>query len=74
MWHNNLLVLYTYAHVNAKTAFAILEGISGWKQVAPTSPDGVSNVLDILAVAQANKRRVNVYIAADDTIQAVYYA
>ncbi len=72
MWHTNLLVLRTYAHVNAKTAFAILEGMSGWIRIAPTSPDGVSNVLDILAVAHANNRRVNVYIAADGTIQAVY--
>ena len=74
MWHYSLLVQYTYAHVNSKYAFAIIEGISGWKQINPTSTDGVSNVLDILAVAQANNRRVNVYIAADETIQAVYYA
>lgn len=74
MWHYNILVLYTYAHVNAMTAHAILDGLGGWHQITPTSPDGVSNVLDILTVAQANGRRVNVYIAPDSTIQAVYYA
>jgi len=71
MWYTKL-ILYTYAHVNSKYAFAILEGISGWKQIAPTSPDGVSNVLNILAVAQASKRPVNVYIASDGMIYAAY--
>jgi hypothetical protein len=74
MWHNNILVLYTYAHVTAKTAYAILEGLGGWHLIAPTSSDGVTNVLDILTVAQANGRRVNAFIAADDTIVAVYYS
>ena len=74
MWHTNKLVQYTYAHVNSKVAHAIIEGLTGWKQVAPTSVDGVSNVLNILTVAQANGRRVNVYIADDGRIQSVYYA
>ncbi len=72
MWYCNKLVLNTYAHVNAKLAYAILEGISGWKQIAPTSPDGVSNVLDILAVAQASKRQVCVYIDNNGMIIAAY--
>lgn len=67
-------MLYTYAHVNAKTAYAILDGLGGWHLIAPTSSDGVTNVLDILTVAQANGRKVNVYIAPDSTIQAVYYS
>ena len=72
MWHTNKLVLYSYAHVNSKLAYAIIEGISGWKRIAPTSPDGVTNVLDILKVAQANKRRVSLYIADDEMIYAGY--
>lgn len=72
MWHTNKSVIYTYAHVNSKLGFAIFDGISGWKQIAPTSPDGVSNVLDILTVAQANNRKVNVYIPDDGMISAVY--
>lgn len=72
MWYCNKLVLYTYAHVNTMTAFAIIDGISEWKQIAPVSPDGVTNVLDILKVAQANKRQVCVYIANDGMIYAAY--
>ena len=73
MWYTNKLVFYTYAHVNTMYAFAIIEDVTGgWKQIAPTSPDGVSNVLNILAVAQANNRKVNVYIAADNRIYAAY--
>ena len=71
-WVNNRRVIYTYAHVNTKYAFAIIEGLSGWKQIAPVSPDGVSNVLDILKVAQANGRRVSVYIGSDGKILATY--
>jgi hypothetical protein len=70
MWYNNRLVIYTYAHVNSKLAQAVIEGVSGWKVIAPTSPDGVTNVLDILKVAQASKRRVNVYIHTDGRIYA----
>ncbi|OZH54415.1 hypothetical protein AFK68_11085 [Hydrocoleum sp. CS-953] len=71
MWYNNRLVLFTYAHVNTRYAFAGIEGVSGgWKRIAPTSPDGVTNVLDILKVAQGNKRRVHVYIANDGMIYA----
>jgi hypothetical protein len=70
MWHNNKLVSYVYAHVNTRYAFAVIEGLSGWKRIAPTSDDGVSNFLDTLAVAKANGRRVNVYLASDDQIQA----
>ena len=71
-WINNQKVINTYSHVNTKYAFAILDGLSGWKKIAPTSPDGVSNVLDILAVAQASNRKVNVYIADDSMIHAAY--
>ena len=71
-WINNQKVINTYSRVNTKYAFAILDGLSGWKKIAPTSPDGVSNVLDILAVAQASNRKVNVYIADDSMIHAAY--
>lgn len=72
MWYYNKLVINTYAHVNTKTAMAIIEGISGgWKQIAPVSTDGVTNVLDILKVAQAGNRRVSVYIS-NNQIYAAY--
>ena len=69
-WINNKLVIYTYGHVNTTYAFAIIEDLSGWKRIAPVSADGVTNVLDILKVAKANGRRVNVYADADDQISA----
>lgn len=72
MWYNDKTVLYTYAHVRSKGAFAIFDGLSGWKQIAATSADGVSNVLDILVAAQASRRKVNVYISSDGMIQSVY--
>jgi hypothetical protein len=69
-WVNNKLVSYTYGHVNTMYAFAIIEGLSGWKRIKPVSVDGVSNVLDVLKVAKANGRRVNVYIGSNNQIHA----
>ncbi|WP_094672617.1 M6 family metalloprotease domain-containing protein [Hydrocoleum sp. CS-953] len=69
-WVTNKKVINTYGHVNTRYGFAIVEGLSGWKQITPSSPDGVSNVLDILKVAQANERQVNIYIGSDGKILA----
>ncbi len=74
MWHNSKLVQYVYAHVNTQYAYAIIEGLSGWKRIDPVSTDGVTNVLDILTTAKANGIRVNVYLTADEKIQAAYMA
>ncbi len=71
-WINNKKVLRAYSHVATKTAFAIIEGMSGWKRIAQTSPDGVSNVLVILKLAQSSGRQVSVYIGADGQIYAAY--
>jgi len=72
MWHNNKSVVTVYAHVNAKVAYAIIDGLSGWKRINPASTDGVTNVLDILTAAKANGRTVNVYIGSGDQIYAAY--
>ena len=72
MWHSNKSVVSVYAHVNAKVAYAIIDGLSGWKRINPTSTDGVTNVLDLLSAAKANGRTVNVYIGSDDQISAAY--
>lgn len=72
MWYNNRLVRYVYAHVNTKYAMAIISGLSGWKRINPVSADGVTNVLDVLTAAQANGRRVNVYISSDNKIYSAY--
>ncbi len=74
MWHNSKLVQYVYAHVNTQYAYAIIEGLSGWKRIDPVSTDGVTNVLDVLTTAKANGIRVNVYLTADEKIQAAYIA
>jgi hypothetical protein len=71
-WVNNKKVVETYSHVSTQSAFATLEGLGGRKQIAPTSPDGTSNVLRILKVAQANGRQVSVYIGSEGYIYAVY--
>ena len=73
-WINNKLVLYTYAHVNAKVGYAIIESLSGWRKIAPVSVDGVTNVLGILDAAKANGQRVNVYIGTDNQIYAAMTA
>lgn len=71
-WMCNQKVAYTYAHANSKAAFAIFEGSSDWKQIAPTSPDGVANVLLILKLAQANGHPVCAYTGTDGKIHAAY--
>ena len=71
-WICNKKVQYTYSHVNTNLAYAIIEGLSGWKRIAPTSADGVSNVLHILKIAQANGKEVCVYIGTDGNIYSVY--
>lgn len=71
MWYNNRLVNNVYAHVTSKNAHAVIDGVAGgWKRISPVSADGVSNVLDILKVAKANGRRVNVYIDSGNLIIA----
>jgi len=71
-WRNNRSVLRTYSHTNTMTAFAIIEGESGWLKIVPQSTDGVSNVLLILDAAQSHGKKVNVFINADKQIQAAY--
>ena len=56
--------------MNTTYAYAVIEGFGGWKRIKPVSVDGVTNVLDLLKVAKANGRRVNVYIGSDDQIHA----
>jgi M6 family metalloprotease-like protein len=70
-WINNKQVLYTYAHTQTKSGYAIINGISGWKRILPTSEDGVTNVLAILKQAKANSRNVNIYLDASGQIGAV---
>lgn len=74
MWHNNKAVVSVYAHVNTKTAYAIIEGISGWKMLKQTSTDGVTNTLALLTTAKMTGKKVNVFIGDDNKINAAYSA
>ncbi len=71
-WVFGKLVRYTSANASAKTAHAIIEDLGGWKRIAPNSNDGVTNVLNILDAANANDRRVNVYIGSNGQIYSSY--
>jgi hypothetical protein len=62
MWHSNKLVRYTYTATASKIGYAIIEDVSGWRQIYPATTDGVSNLFGLLCVAKASNRRVNVYI------------
>ncbi len=62
MWHSNKSVVRTHSKTGSKIAYAIINGIAGWKKIRPTSTDGVTNIFMILSVARANGRKVDVYI------------
>ena len=62
MWKSNKSVVRTHSKTGSKIAYAIIDGISGWKRIRPTSTDGVTNIFMILSVARANGRKVDVYI------------
>ncbi len=70
MWHNNISVIRTHCKNSSQAAWAIVSGISGWKQIKPSSADGVTNVFSILNVALANNRKVDVYIKSGYIEQA----
>lgn len=62
MWHNNKSVNYTHSKNGSQMAWAIIDGIPGWKRVKTGSDDGVSNIYFTLCQARANGRKVDVYI------------
>lgn len=70
MWTNNKAVIRTHAKSGSRMAWAIIEGISGWRRIRPTSPDGVTNIHLLLSAARANNRRVDVYIRSGYIEQA----
>ena len=63
MWYNNRSVLFTYTAYPSKYAYAMISGVSGWKRIYPATPDGVSNLFNLLCIAKATGRRVHVYIS-----------
>lgn len=61
-WINNKRITRTYASSHTKNAWAIINGISGWRKIDTNTTDGITNVLAIATEAQANNRNVDVYI------------
>ncbi len=70
MWYNNRSVVRTHAKDGSRLAWAIISGISGWKRIRPTVPDGVTNIHLLLSTALANNRRVDVFIQSNEIRQA----
>jgi hypothetical protein len=62
MWENNRDVRHVFATAGTQQAWAILDGVSGWKRVRAGSPDGVSNVAQVLTTAKTRGRKVNAFI------------
>jgi hypothetical protein len=52
-------------------AWAIVAGVgSGWLRITPNSADGVTNIYNILSMALANNRHVDVYVTNNEISQA----
>jgi hypothetical protein len=68
MWHNNKSVSRVHCKNGAQMSWAIISGISGWKRIKPNAADGVANIHIILTAAQANGRKVDVYIDSSNQI------
>lgn len=71
-WVYGKNVRYISGDASTKWAHAIIEGFDGWRRIAPTSADGITNVVTILKAAVANNKQVNVNFGADGKIYAVY--
>jgi hypothetical protein len=69
MW---TLINQIYATHHAQNAWAHLAVDGAWHKILPNSPDGVTNVLVILAAARANGKQVNVVLDAAKNITQVY--
>ena len=73
MWHYNVTVQRVYTTHDAQNAWAVFNGISGWKRIKPGASDGVTNVGALLSTALANSRQVDVYLVSDQIQQAVLH-
>lgn len=71
MWVNNKQVRYVYSTSGSKSAFAIFDGIDGWKQISRDSNDGVTNMVTLLSAANSNNRKVNLYLDGDTVTRAM---
>ncbi|WP_372727216.1 hypothetical protein [Nocardioides sp.] len=71
MWVNSKHVRYVYSSSSSKSAYALFDGLSGWKSISKDSNDGVANMVTLLSAANSNNRKVNVYLDGDSVTRAV---
>lgn len=72
-WYSNVEVRQVYARDVTGDARAYFPdpAIGGWRNISPTPPDTVINILVVLSDAATNNRRVNVFIGMGGTILSV---
>ncbi|HEX2027453.1 MAG TPA: hypothetical protein VHF25_05585 [Nitriliruptorales bacterium] len=63
----------TYATPQHKNAWAHLASVNAWRRVNPDQPDGVTNVLVLLALAKATNKQAFVSTDAANNIVNVYF-
>ncbi len=71
-WVYGKHVRYISGDASTKWAHAIIEDFDGWRRIAPTSADGITNVLTIMDAAVTKNQPVNVNFGADGMIYGVY--
>jgi Zn-dependent metalloprotease len=59
-WYTNRSVLSTFTSAHSMNAWAYIDGL-GWRKVEPRTPDGVTNMFDLLTEVQASGRAATVY-------------
>jgi hypothetical protein len=71
MW---TLLNQTYATHNGQNAWGNLAANNtGWRKIAPNSPDGVTNVFLMLVAARASSKQVHVVQNASNQITGAYF-
>jgi len=73
MWHYNVTIQRVYITNDPQNAWAVFNGISGWKRIKAGAADGVTNVGALLSTALANSRQVDVYLVGSEIQRAVLH-
>ncbi len=60
-WHNDKVLVRTHAKVGSQMAYALFSD-SSWINVRPAAPDGVTKVFDLMCVALASNRHLDVFV------------
>jgi|NOAtaT_7_FD_contig_21_8694930_length_452_multi_4_in_0_out_0_2 hypothetical protein len=71
MWHYDKPVIRTHCKNPTQQAWAIVSGVSSsWLRIKPSAVDGVINIYNILSLALANNRHVDVCVVNNEITQA----